>query len=167
MVLILLAVLPGLLRIGGLQVVAVNGHSMGQAVPDQSIVVTRRVPGNSLQAGDVVVFSAMWPDRAGRATNVVHRLNVIASNPTGLMGYTSGDANLLADPLPVDLTANQALVIGVFPMAGLAYGTAWAWPVLASIAAGLLILMVFPRTKQVPPLGDIKPARFEPATIDL
>ena len=77
MLLIVLLALPGLLRIGGMQVVTVRGHSMGQAVPDQSIVITRSVSGDSLRRGDVVVFVANWSDGVTTTTSVVHRLSLI------------------------------------------------------------------------------------------
>lgn len=123
--LIMFALLPGLLRIGGVQVTAVNGHSMRQAVPDHSIVVTRPVSGDSLRTGDVVVFSARWLDGTAGATSVVHRLSLITSAQAGSVGYTTGDANVVTDPLPVNLSMNQALVIGVIPLAGIVCRTPW------------------------------------------
>ena len=140
MLLIVLMAAPGLLRIGGLQLVAVNGHSMGQAVPDQSIVITRSVSGESLRTGDVVVFSARWLDGDSSATNVVHRLSLITPTPTGLEGYTSGDANLVADPTSLSLHGDVPVVTMVVPFAGIFYGLSSR--TIFFCAVGLMLLFL-------------------------
>ena len=137
--LILVMALPGFLRLGGFQVIAVNGHSMGQAVPDQSIVITRIVPGESLRTGDVVVIGANWLDGGAEATKIVHRLNLVVATPDGLLGYTSGDANVIADPLPVSLHGEVPLVSAVMPSAGIFYGISST--TIFAIATMLLLLV--------------------------
>ncbi|MCH7971218.1 MAG: hypothetical protein IH960_09295 [Chloroflexi bacterium] len=60
-------------------------------------------------------------DNGASATNVVHRLNVIASTPTGLVGYTSGDTNVIADPQAVSLQGEMPVVKLGVPFAGVFY----------------------------------------------
>ena len=139
--LIVLMALPGLLRLGRLQLVAVNGHSMGQAVPDGSIVITRSVPGESLRTGDVVVFSARWLDGDSSATNVVHRLSLITPTPAGPVGYTSGDTNVIADPTSLSLHGEVPVVTMVVPFAGIFYGMSSRTIFFGVIGLVLLLLV--------------------------
>lgn len=124
MLMVVFAALPGVFRLVDLQIVAVNGHSMGQSVPDGSIVVTRAVGGDLLRTDDVIVFRAGWLEGNAGTTNVVHRLSLIVPTPKGLMGYTTGDANVVADPLPVNLRGEVSVVKAVVPYVGNFYGTA-------------------------------------------
>lgn len=138
--LIVLVAVPGLLRIGGLQMIVVNGHSMGQAVPDQSIVITRSVSGESLRTGDVVVFGARWLDGDSNATNVVHRLSLITPTPAGPVGYTSGDTNVIADPTSLSLRGEFPVVTMVVPFAGIFYGMSSR--TIFFCAVGLMLLFL-------------------------
>lgn len=141
--LFLLVALPGLLRLGGLQLIAVNGHSMGQAVPDQSVVIARSVRGEALRAGDVVVFGSRWLDETARTTNVVHRLSLITVTQDGLVGYTSGDANAVTDPLPLKLQGGLPLVKTVVPFAGIFYGLSSKIIFLGAIGLILLLMVSY------------------------
>lgn len=121
LLIMVLAVLPGLLRIGGFEVVSVSGGSMGQAVPDKSIVITRLADGDSLRVDDVVVFAAGWLEEGIEQTNVVHRLSLIVPTPEGRVGYTTGDANMITDPEPLSLQGEVSLVKTVVPFVGMFY----------------------------------------------
>ena len=148
MLLIVLMAIPGLLRIGGLQMAAVNGHSMGRAVPDQSIVITRSVSGESLRTGDVVVFSARWLDGDSSATNVVHRLSLITPTPAGPVGYTSGDTNVIADPTSLSLHGEVPVVKLVVPYAGIFYGMSLTNLLMGAIGFILALLALTWRVQE-------------------
>ena len=115
---------------------------MGSAAANGSIVVTEtRAPG-ALQIGDILVFEAPWAQIDGRPTNVVHRLELITSSSQGLLGYTAGDANVLADPEPINLEGNQRAVIAVIPHLGVVFSPAWNLAVNVALATLLLTGLV-------------------------
>ncbi len=121
---IAVAAAPQVLKLTGRQLVVVSGNSMGAAIPNGSGVIAQPRPAESLSTGDVILFTAQWARTDGQPTNVAHRLQLIAPSTRGLLGYTAGDANVLADPEPVVLGEEQPVVVSVIPYLGFVYSSA-------------------------------------------
>ena len=142
---IAVAAAPHVLKLTGRQLAVISGSSMGTAIPNGSGLITRPTKAESLRAGDVILFTAQWALTDGQPTNVVHRLQLIAPSSRGLLGYTAGDANVLADPEPVVLGEQQPVVVSVVPYLGFVYSSARNIAQGAALAslllAGLLLLV--------------------------
>ena len=121
-------------------------------MPDKSVAITRFVDGESLRTDDVVVFHADWSGLDSRITNVVHRLSLVVPTADGLVGYTTGDANLIADPQPVNLQDDVSLVKAIVPFAGVLYGVPST--VIFFGAVGLLLVLVIYRPDHVKPMSQ-------------
>ena len=130
------AALPWALGLSGHELTVVHGPSMGSAAANGSIVVTESRDSGSLRIGDIVVFEAPWALSDGKPTNVVHRLELITPTTRGLLGYTAGDANVLADPEPIALGQSQQAVVAVIPHLGILYSSEW------TSAANLILVIL-------------------------
>jgi len=116
----------------GVRAVVVTSNSMSPGMSAGDLVIVRSAHADRLAAGDVVVFES-----EGR--NVIHR--VVAVNPDGSL-TTQGDANAVADQVPVDPASVSGVAGGAIPYLGLprvwAESGAWAslgiWGALMAVA---------------------------------
>jgi len=79
----------------GWQVDTVLSGSMEPAIPTGSILVSRTVPSDEIQVGDIITFSG-----SGRDRFITHRVTRI-DRTNGLVYTTKGDANNVEDPFTV------------------------------------------------------------------
>lgn len=108
---VLIVVLLGLVAIGVGNLVSgryqmrpVLSGSMRPGLPVGGIVITKRVPIESLQVRDVVVFHR--PDQPQEL--IVHRIISLKKSPSGPIIQTQGDANDAPDPWKVSLRGSTA-----------------------------------------------------------
>lgn len=92
----------------GFSVFVLKGHSMEPTITPGSLVIVREIAAERLAVGDVAVFQVGWVE-----TDIVaaHRVTDLVSEEQGILAYTMGDGNKVADPEPVVLatTATQAI----------------------------------------------------------
>jgi signal peptidase I len=143
---VLIAVLVGLVGIGVGELVSgryqmrpVLSGSMRPGLPVGGIVITKRVPIESLRVRDVVVFHR--PDQPQEL--VVHRIISLKNAPSGPVIQTQGDANDARDPWQVSLRGSTAYRASFsVPLVG--YAAVWthgpAGRQTLTIVGGLLIL---------------------------
>lgn len=89
-------------------VFTVDGSSMAPAYERGDLIITKRAAASTLTAGDSIVFLPPWTAAAGQP--VVHRLVAISAVRDKALAFTRGDANLVADPVPLDVTAGADVV---------------------------------------------------------
>lgn len=89
---------------GGWQIRPVLSGSMRPGLPIGGVVVTQRVPIQSLQIRDVIAFHP-----PGEPTvSYVHRIISLKRGPDGLVARTQGDDNLYPDPWTLHLKGHYA-----------------------------------------------------------
>lgn len=116
----------------------VQGGSMQPGYDQGDLIITSQVAARDIQPGQVIVFVADWASEKYEH-RVVHRVSAVGEIDGLPVAFTRGDANLVADPGPVDLTGEVRAVRMRVPAGGL--WLEWmAGPfviaVLATIAAG-------------------------------
>lgn len=136
-VLVLLVVAPLLLLAGpallGGRALTVRSGSMGAQLPTGSLAVIRPVAAADLHVGDVVTV------RQARGGLVTHRIVAVDRNPSPALLTLRGDANRVADPEPVPVTAVLGRLWFDVPAAGrLRDRIAAARPGLVWTGVGLL-----------------------------
>jgi len=92
----------------------VYGGSMEPALQMGSVAVTRTVPAESLEVGDIIAFPPS--DRADEV--LIHRIVDIEVRDGERVFTTKGDQNLTADPWPVKLDDKGAKLWYSVPLAG-------------------------------------------------
>lgn len=104
----------------GGQGVVVRSGSMEPALPVGAFAVLHPVPATSLRSGDAASVVVRPGER------VTHRIVAIdRPNPETVRLHLRGDANLDADPAPVDLAASDRVQIVAFAVPGLGSAIAW------------------------------------------
>lgn len=88
----LVFVMPGLF---GFRTYSGIGSSMGDTIPDGSLILTRSVASEEVEIGDVIAFR--WPNFEHPIT---HRVVDVGSRGDTPVFVTKGDGNLRADPFP-------------------------------------------------------------------
>lgn len=88
----LVFVMPGLF---GFKTYSGFGASMGETIPDGSLIVTRSVASADVEVGDVIAFR--WP---GFEHTITHRVVDIGSRGGTPVFVTQGDGNPTRDPFP-------------------------------------------------------------------
>ncbi len=106
-----LVVVPSLL---GYPALTVQGGSMGGSLPGGSLAITRWVPTDEVEAGDVIVI------KRANATAVIHRVVTIEEQDGGFVVETKGDANRSADPGYSVLNDRVAVLTYTIPYLGYA-----------------------------------------------
>lgn len=125
------------IRVEDLHLQTVVSGSMRPTISPGDVAVTRGVPVDSLQVGDVIAF---YPP--GQATPVLHRIRSLDVAPTGLEITTRGDANNTDDPWLATIQGATAYrLIAVVPFLG--WLTELQRPALlaAGLLLGLLVLL--------------------------
>lgn len=133
-------------RLLGYERYAITGGSMGEAVPQGSLVLAHATTARDLRPGDVATFVP-----AGHRERVTHR--VVGTSPDGLT--TRGDANPAADPWHLAPDTAVHRVVADVPHVGaavVALGDHGAALILFGCAALALALVPWPRrrTLEVP-----------------
>lgn len=125
---------------GRYQVRPVLSGSMRPGLPVGGVVITQRVPIESLQVRDVVVFHR--PDRPDEL--VVHRIISLTPDPNGPVVRTQGDANDAPDSWKVTLQGDTAYR-AVFSLPLIGYAAVWVHSPTGRetfMIAGLLLLVI-------------------------
>lgn len=129
-----LVVVPSLL---GYPALTVQGGSMGGSLPDGSLAITRWVPVDEVEAGDVIVV------KHANATAVIHRVVTIEEQDGSFVVETKGDANPAADPGYSVLTGRVAMHAYTIPYVGYAADflrTPLGWMLFVLLPIGVLCL---------------------------
>ena len=106
-----LVVVPSLL---GYPAVTVQGGSMGDSLPRGSVAITRWVPADEVEAGDVIVI------KRADTTAVIHRVVTIEEQDGAFVVETKGDTNPASDPGYTVLTGRVAVQTYTIPYVGYA-----------------------------------------------
>lgn len=143
----LLAVLVAVIAVGAFGVLSGRYHvrpvlsgSMQPGLPVGGIVITERVPVQSLQVRDVVVFHR--PDEPDEL--VVHRIIKLTTGPGGSVIRTQGDANDTPDPWRATLHGDTAYR-AVFSLPLIGYAAVWVHSPTGRqtyVIVGLLLLVI-------------------------
>lgn len=144
---VLLAVLVAAVGLGAFAVLSgryqvrpVLSGSMRPGLPVGGVVITQRVPIDSLQVRDVVVFHR--PDQPDEL--VVHRIISLTPGPSGPVIRTQGDANDAVDPWRATLHGDTAYR-AVFSLPLIGYAAVWAHSPTGRatfMLAGLLLVVI-------------------------
>ena len=114
LVLLVLTLLVAVPRVTHGAALTVLTGSMRPAPPVNSVVIERPVDPADLQVGDVVSYQ----QQPGRAVYITHRVAAIDRSTSPAMFTFKGDANRVADPVPVPATAIRGKVWLDVPYAG-------------------------------------------------
>lgn len=93
----------------GWRAYTVQGGSMQPQYEQGDLIVTSSARSTEVTPGDIIVFVADWASEKYEH-RVVHRVAAVGEINGLPVAYTRGDANLIADPQPVDLTSNVRMV---------------------------------------------------------
>ncbi len=129
-----LVVVPTLL---GYPAVTVQGGSMGDSLPRGSVAITRWLPADEVEAGDVIVIS-----HAGTAPKI-HRVVTIEEQDGAFVVETKGDANRTPDPGYTVLNDRVAVRTYTVPYLGYAadfFRTPLGWTLFVLLPIGVLCL---------------------------
>jgi signal peptidase I len=127
-----LVVVPSLL---GYPALTVQGGSMGDSLPGGSLAITRWVPADEVEAGDVIVI------KNANATAVIHRVVSIEEQDGAFVVETKGDANRTADPGYSVLNDRVAVHTYTIPYVGYAADflrTPLGWTLFVLIPIGVM-----------------------------
>jgi signal peptidase I len=110
---VVLLTVPLLLAPFGCRAYVIYGGSMGAALPNGSIAITRRIDAEAVKVGDVVAIK-----KSSRSLPVLHRVIGIDTS-SGVPKYvTQGDANKAPDADPVSLRGAGDKVLFSIPWLG-------------------------------------------------
>jgi signal peptidase len=131
---IVLLLVPSFLGLFGYRAYVVYGGSMGSALSNGSIGITRKIEPDAIKVGDVVAIQ-----RSSRSLPILHRIIEIDTTASGVRAFiTRGDANQDADP-PVTLQGAGDRVVFSIPWLGYIVH-------LARSFAGHVFLLFLPAT---------------------
>lgn len=118
-----------------LRAYTVQGNSMQPVYEPGDLIITSTKGARSVQPGEIIVFVADWAsDKYDH--RVVHRVAAVGEIDGHRIAYTRGDANLIADPVPVDL-AGDVRVVHYKLHAGGIWAELLIGPILLAIVATL------------------------------
>ncbi len=110
---------------------------MGGSLPGGSLAITRWVPADEVEAGDVIVIK--HADR----TPIIHRVVTIEEQDGSFVVETKGDANTAADPGYTVLNDRVAVRTYTIPYVGYAADflrTPLGWTLFVLLPIGVLCL---------------------------
>lgn len=123
-----------------LRAYTVQGGSMQPVYNQGDLILTSSASADSVRPGQIIVFVADWASEK-YDHRVVHRVAAVGDIDGLPIAYTRGDANLIADPQPVDLRGDVRVVRLRIPAGGVLVDLL-AGPFLAAglatLSAGLL-----------------------------
>ncbi len=133
--LVVLLFIPSILGLFGYRSYVIYGGSMGAALREGSVGLTRKIDGSAIKVGDVVAVK-----RSSHSTPVLHRVVEIDTGANGVRTFvTRGDANKNADAQPVTLQGAGDRVVFSIPWLGYAVHFARSF-------FGRVFLLIFPAT---------------------
>lgn len=94
----------------GWRVYTVHGGSMEPRYQQGDLIFTSSAKASHIDPGEIIVFTADWASEKYEQ-RVVHRVAATGSIDGVPVAYTRGDANSVADPQPVDLTADDVSLV--------------------------------------------------------
>lgn len=132
--LIVLLTVPVILPLFGFRTYVIYGGSMGRALPNGSIGITRQIDASSIKVGDIVAVK-----RSARSSPVLHRVIDIDTRDGTRKYVTQGDANKEPDQGSVSLQGTGDKVLFNIPRLGYLVH-------FARGAAGRIFLLFVPAT---------------------
>ena len=114
LVLLVLTLLVAVPRVTHGAALTVLTGSMRPTLPVNSVLIERPVNPAHLRVGDIVTYQ----QQPGRAVYITHRVAAIDRSTSPAMFTFKGDANRVADPMPVPATAIRGKVWFDVPYAG-------------------------------------------------
>ena len=87
----------------------VQGGSMEPHYQQGDLILTSRSGSTNVEPDEIIVFKADWASKQYEQ-RVVHRVAAVAEIDGKPVAFTRGDANSIADPIPVDLTGDVRIV---------------------------------------------------------
>lgn len=156
------AALPRLFGYGTLQV---DGGSMADAYPNGSLVITRWMPAEEAQLGDVIVVQEDSDD--GPARPKLHRIVSLDEQGSQILVRTKGDANQTPDPKLYILPDQVRTPAHMLPYLGHVVGfvvTPLGWVLLVALPATLLCVTTLRAiwTGEDEPARKVVPSRDRP-----
>jgi signal peptidase len=163
--LMLVFVMPGLF---GFRTYSGTGDSMGDTIPDGSLIVTRALDSENVEIGDVIAFR--WPNFEHAIT---HRVVDIGSRGDQLFFITKGDGNATRDPFRTFGDQQIRRVIFTVPYLGTFLPVAKALIYVLAFAGGVILWrrrrdrrLALSRAMSVPPSSAEAGAEVE-AEVDV
>jgi len=131
---IVLLIVPAILALFGFRAYVIYGGSMGAALPNGSIGITRQIDAESIDIGDVVALK-----KSSHSLPVLHRVIAIDTSSGTAKFVTQGDANKEPDAEPVALQGPGDKVI---------FGIPWLGYLVhfARSGSGRALLLIIPST---------------------
>ena len=83
----------------GVQVFVLKGHSMEPTITPGSLVIAHEVPVDDIAVGDITLFRVGWLE-PGVDVTAAHRVTETVPQGAGVLAFTKGDGNTIADPMP-------------------------------------------------------------------
>ena len=111
--LIVLLAIPTTLALFGYRAYVIYGGSMGSALRNGSLAVTRQIDPDSINVGDVVAIS-----KSSHSLPVLHRIIDVQTADGARRFVTQGDANSEPDPDPASLRGSGDRVVFSIPYLG-------------------------------------------------
>ena len=133
-----LVVVPDLL---GYPTVTVQGGSMGDSVPAGSVAITRWVPADEVQPGDVILVGG-----GSGPSQKIHRVISIEERAGELVAVTKGDANGSVDPDLQLLEGQVAVHMYTIPYLGYTADflrTRLGWTLIVLLPISVLCLLTW------------------------
>jgi signal peptidase len=131
---VVLLTVPIVLAPLGCRAYVIYGGSMGSALPNGSIGITRQIDADSIKVGDIVAMK-----RSSRSLPILHRIIGIDTSDGTPKYVTQGDANKEPDPDPVSLQGSGDKILFSIPWLGYVVH-------FARGAAGRVFLLFVPAT---------------------
>ena len=128
-------------RLFGYSTLVVHGGSMGEAIPNGSLVIARRIAADQVQVGDVILVREQ--SGGDPALPKIHRVTSVQADGDRIVVRTKGDANQTEDPQPYVLADRVLTPARHLPYLGYLVGfvtTRLGWILLSALPAAFLCL---------------------------
>ena len=150
------AVVP---RLFGYGTLVVHGGSMGERIPNGSLVFARWIPAEKVKVGDVILVREETAGDPARPK--IHRVVWLEQNEGQVLVRTKGDTNETVDPRLHVLPSHLATPARTVPYLGYAIGfvqTPLGWVLLVLLPATLLSILTLRSVwaAATPPLDNEK-----------
>ena len=124
----------------GWRAYTIEGGSMEPALSDGDLIITTMKTAEDVKPGQTAVFVADWASKK-TGQRVAHRVAAVGQIGDRIVAYTQGDANLIADPAPIDITSGAQVMSFHVPGGG-KWADIFAFPfmtaVLSTFGTGLI-----------------------------
>lgn len=123
-------------RLFGYGLLRSEGGSMGEALPNGTLVITKAVAAEDVKNGDVIVVSVQ-----GAVAPVIHRVVALEEENGQTLATTKGDANPSVDPGRFPLSDSVAVATFLVPYLGVPFrfvATPLGWLLAIALSAALI-----------------------------